>query len=112
MAKATIKVVGVRAGDRLDRVETLLVGDDVLLMPETDNPADPNAVAVLRIPDGTGPTVHVGYLPAGWAARYDVNPFGTTATVERLRVHDGVTVGFDVSFDTNDIARRPDTAAA
>lgn len=97
--RCTIKVVGMVAGGRQHVVAHASYGDPVLLVPEPDNPHDPNAIAVYTAPRGAlqhpealvssvtdpqgGGTVHdddrvllmdrqAGYVPAKVAVRFDL----------------------------------------
>ena len=53
MTAATVKLVGQKAGGREHIVATAGYGDPVLLLPEPDNPHDPNAIAVYTAPRHT-----------------------------------------------------------
>lgn len=53
MTAATVKLVGQKAGGREHIVATAGYGDPVLLLPEPDNPHDPNAIAVHTAPRHT-----------------------------------------------------------
>jgi len=66
---------------------------DVRLVRQPDNPHDPNAVAVLRVDDGT--QRHVGYLPRKLAfefARAGLNPAEPALVAPRF----GITMGENI----------------
>ena len=123
--KITTAVVGMKAGEREHVVDTVSLGDPVLLVPEPDNDYDPNAVRVFTIPkdaarDSTweggwiiGPQDRTwmmdrqaGYVPADVAARLDLPPDGVTGEVVHVRYFDNAPKGFDVQFDAPRLAPR------
>jgi hypothetical protein len=61
---ATVKVVGMLAGDRMHIVKDVSHGDPVLLAREPDNPHDSNAIGVWN---ATG-TAQAGFVPRDRAA--------------------------------------------
>jgi len=104
------RVVGMRAGTRTHLLANLQVKDPVLLVPEPDNPYDPNAVAVFHAPQSqmTGTVVssvkaddrrghvndtdrallmsrHTGYLPRLDAERYRLPDTGIVGWVAVVR---------------------------
>lgn len=108
--KATVRVVGMKAGRREHAVAGVCEHDPVLLIPEPDNPYDSDAVRVMvaparllrrrdelissvEDPDGLG-WVHpsdrrlfrqVGYLPAAVAATLALPAAGVVGWVSRTR---------------------------
>lgn len=109
-AVSAVKVVGMRAGGRETIVSVVDTGDPALLIPEPDNPHDPNAVAVwvaptiilaapdelqssARDPDGVGRVApddrskfqQAGYIPRDIAAGLDLPPFGIVGWVCHVR---------------------------
>lgn len=108
---ATVRVVGMKAGDREDVAAAAGEADPVLLLPEPDNPVDSRAVAVWtcprailaapdelvssardpelrigRIPiDDRAKLAHAGYLPADVAAGLALPGNGIVGWVARIR---------------------------
>ena len=109
--RGTVALVGQKAGGREHIVATAALGDPVLLVPEPDNPYDPNAVAVYTAPrrtllhpealvssvkDPAGGTIHdedrkllmdrqAGYMPKDLAARVDLPPEGIVGYIANVR---------------------------
>jgi len=110
--KAAIRIVGMVAGGREHLAAGVDVGDPALLVPEPDNPHDPNAVRVhiapfealrqpyrvsssITDPDRVGsiddedlPLLlerHVGYVPRDFAAQLEVPAGGIVGYVSRIR---------------------------
>jgi hypothetical protein len=109
--RAAVKVVGMVAGERQHIVAYAMVGDPVLLVPQPDNPHDPNAIAVYTCPRSalTEPVVsslreevaHVGivgdadrallldrqagYVPRTFAATVALPPKGIVGYVSDVR---------------------------
>lgn len=121
-APASIAVVGMVAGGRMHIVQTVDVGDPVLLVHEPDNEYDPNAVAVHTAPAATLETEwrgehaasllsdadrrllmdrQAGYLPRGVAAKLWLPEKGVLTEVGYVRHHPdtGEPAGFDVLLD-------------
>lgn len=61
-----IRVVGVTYEGRQAKIAGLLLSDPVRIVPEPDNPYDPNALAVHVAHEGK--VEHVGYIPRDMAA--------------------------------------------
>lgn len=108
--RAAVKVVGMTAGGREDAVAKTMLGDIALVVPEPDNPYDPNAAAVyvvwratlndpdvimssVRDPAGVGyvdpsdreAALQVGYVPRSFAATLDLPDGGIVGWVSDVR---------------------------
>lgn len=90
----SIAATGVTFDGRDAHLDSVTTGERVALMPQPDNPADADAIAIYRWIDGE--LVHAGYVPAGLAKRLTLGRFGCVAHVGDLRFHDGNPRGFDV----------------
>lgn len=119
--QASVAVVGMRAGGREHVVAHVATGDPVLVVPEPDNPHDPNALAVHTTPASAlrdsqwtehgwalGPEDRrtmmdrqAGYVPAKLAARLQLPVDGLTGEVGTVRYDPdtGTPAGFDVVAD-------------
>lgn len=87
----SVPLAGAEKGNRLDAIQHVTEGRPALLIPEPDNPADPNAIAIWI--DGR----HAGYVAAAVAARFvlDQSVQGVITRVRRSPEH-GKINGLDV----------------
>jgi len=118
MVKVRIALVGQKAGGRMHIASQASEGDPVLLVPEPDNPHDPDAVAVYTAPRSLVPWLdagdrkilmdrQTGYISRHLAARLDLPSEGVFGRVVNVRwlpfevATEHTVAGFDIEVEVD-----------